>query len=309
MVPKPGNPSELRLVVDYRQLNAVTVKDKYPLPDIQQLFDELQGANLFSSFDAVDGFWQVPVAAEDVEKTAFTSHFGSYEWLVMPMGLTNSPATFQRRMLSAFGDLSFVKIFLDDCIVISKGGVREHIDNLRQFLTRCREKRVFLKRKKMKLMRDSIRFLGHTISKEGSKPQHDKVEAVRNWPPLENVTHVRQFLGLAGYYRKYILGFSEIAHPLTQLTKSSTPWEWGTLQEWAFNELKRALTEAPTLALPDMKAAVEGSAPFLVQTDASGIALGGVLMQDTGEGLRPIAFESRQFTPAEQNYHTGEREL
>ncbi|KAK3236779.1 hypothetical protein CYMTET_53099 [Cymbomonas tetramitiformis] len=285
MVPKPGQPNTLRLVVDYRQLNSQTVRDRYPLPDIQLMFDEMQGATHFSSFDAVDGFWQVPMAEEDVEKTAFTTQMGSYEWLVMPQGLQNSPSQYQRRMQRALGHLPFVRIFIDDVVVFSKGGVQEHYDNVRTFLQTCREKGVYLKASKAQMLKESLRFLGHTLSSEGCKPQHDKVAAVRDWPALENVTHVRQFLGLAGYYRRFIHCFSDIAQPLTMLTKNEVEWRWGPEQQWAFEELKAALT------------------------DASGVALGGVLMQDCGEGLKVIAYESRQFSAAEQNYHTGEREL
>ncbi|KAK3286841.1 hypothetical protein CYMTET_5629 [Cymbomonas tetramitiformis] len=308
MAPKPGDPKTLRLVVDYRQLNQQTVRDRYPLPDIQLMFDEMQGAAFFSSFDAVDGFWQVPMAEEDVEKTAFTTQMGAYEWLVMPQGLQNSPSQYQRRMQRALGHLPFVRIFIDDVVVFSRT-VEEHYDHVRQFLDTCREKGVYLKASKAQMLKESLRFLGHTLSAEGCQPQHDKVSSIKDWPKLETVTHVRQFLGLAGYYRRFVHRFSEIAQPLTSLTKTDVPWQWGELQQWAFDELKTALSSAPVLALPDMKAAADGSAPFLVQTDASGVALGGVLMQDTGDGMRVIAYDSRQFSAAEQNYHTGEREL
>ncbi len=308
MVPKPGKPSVLRMVVDYRCLNSQTIKDKYPLPDIQQLFDEMHGAKYFSSFDAVDGFWQMAMAPEDVEKTAFTSPYGSYEWLVMPMGLANSPSCYQRRMQRALGHLPFVRVFIDDAIIFSST-LEEHFEHLRRFFEVCEEQGIYLKESKCQMLQTQIRFLGHVVNRKGSQPQHDKLAAIRDWPDLENATHVRQFLGLAGYYRRYVLGFSEIAHPLTQLTKGDVAWEWGPMQKWAFEEIKKALCSQPTLALPDMKAAADGIHPFVVQTDASGVALGGVLMQDVGEGLRPIAFESRQFSGAEQNYHAGEREL
>ncbi|KAK3253340.1 hypothetical protein CYMTET_37339 [Cymbomonas tetramitiformis] len=297
------------LLVFYAHLKGhQTIKDKYPLPDIQVMFDEMHGAKFFSSFDAVDGSWQVPMAPGDVEKTAFTTQMGSYEWLVMPQGLQNSPSQYQRRMQRALGHLPFVRIFIDDVVVFSNT-LEDHHRHVEQLLPTCREKGVFLKRSKVQLLKKSLRFLGHTISADGCRPQHDKVAAVRDWPELQSVTHVRQFLGLAGYYRRFIHCFSEIAQPLTRLTKSDVAWEWGPYQQWAFEELKAALISAPVLALPDTKGAADGSAPFVVQTDASGIALGGVLMQDHGDGLRVIAYESRQFSAAEQNYHTGEREL
>ncbi|KAK3243513.1 hypothetical protein CYMTET_46839 [Cymbomonas tetramitiformis] len=225
MVPKPGKPHILRLVIDYRLLNSQTVKDRYPLPDIQQLFDEMHGAKYFSSFDAVDGFWQMAMAPEDVEKTAFTSHYGSYEWLVMPMGLANSPSCYQRRMQTALGHLNFVRVFIDDCMLFSSS-LEEHYEHLRIFLETCRKNGIYLKESKCQLLKTQIRVLGHVVmSREGSRPQHDKIAAIRDWSALENATHVRQFLGLAGYYRKYVLGFSELAQLLTQLTKSDVVWK------------------------------------------------------------------------------------
>ena len=147
------------------------------------------------------------------------------------------------------------------------------------------------------------------MDRDGCRPQQDKVASVRDWPDLETVTHVRQFLGMCGFYRRYIQNFADLAYPLTRLTKSGVEWTWGKNEKAAFNQLKTALISSPALALPDQKGAADGSRPFFVQTDASGVALGGVLMQDQGRGLQPLAFESRQFSSAEQNYHAGEREL
>ncbi|KAK3237222.1 hypothetical protein CYMTET_52693 [Cymbomonas tetramitiformis] len=195
-------------------------------------------------------------------KTAFTSPYGSYEWLVMPMGLTNSPSCYQRRMQRALGHLPFVRIFLDDCILFSNT-LEEHLSHLQQFLEVCENQGIYLKESKCQLLQTQIRFLGHVISREGSQPQHDKMAAIRDWPALENATHVRQFLGLAGYYRRYMLGFSEVAQPLTQLTKGDVAWLWGPMQRRAFEEIKKALCSSPTLALPDMKAAAEGRHPFV----------------------------------------------
>ena len=308
MVPKPSNPKELRLVIDYRQINEITVKDRYPLPDVQSLIDDLQGATIFSTADALWGFWQVPMEPEAVEKTAMTTPFGAYEWLVMPMGLSNSPSCWQRMMQSYLGHLPFVRVFVDDIMIFSKNPT-EHLDHLKQVLEVCRQNKVRLKESKLRCFKRSVRFLGHVIDRKGCRPQQDKIAAVKDWPKLETVKHVRQFLGLAGFYRRYIQGFSDLAHPLTKLTKSLVPWEWGPDQERALERLKTALTTAPTLILPDQKAAHNGTSPFVVQTDASAVALAGVLMQDLGKGLQPIAFESKQFSSAEQNYHAGEREL
>eukprot|EP00854_Cymbomonas_tetramitiformis_P016885 gene16885-biopygen17421 len=246
--------------------------------------------------------------SEDVEKTAMNTAFGVYEWLVMPMGLSNSPSCWQRMMQQYLGHLPFCRVLVDDLMLFTSTP-EAHLDTIRQTLEACRKNKVYLKESKLKCFKISCRFLGHCVTREGCRPQQDKVAAVRDWPPLETVKHVRQFLGLAGFYRRYIQNFSDLAHPLTQLTKNLVPWEWGPRQQLAFEKLKTALTTAPTLTLPDQMAARDGTRPFVVQTDASGVAIGGVLMQDLGKGLQPIVFESRQFTSAEQNYHAGEREL
>ncbi|KAK3274299.1 hypothetical protein CYMTET_17517 [Cymbomonas tetramitiformis] len=178
------------------------------------------------------------------EKTAFTSPYGQYEWLVMPMGLANSPSCYRRRMQRALGHLPFVKVFIDDCIIASHT-LEEHYSHIQQFLEVCEEQGIYLKKSKCQLLQTQIRFLGHVVSRKGSQPQHDKLAAIRDWPDLEHATHARQFLGLAGYYRRYVLGFSEIAHPLTQLTKGDAIWEWGATQKWAFEEIKAASCVPP----------------------------------------------------------------
>ncbi|KAK3254219.1 hypothetical protein CYMTET_36564, partial [Cymbomonas tetramitiformis] len=289
MVPKPSNPKELRLVIDYRQINEITIKDKYPLPDVQSLLDDLQGATVFSTMDALWGFWQIPMSADDVEKTAMTTHFGAYEWLVMPMGLSNSPSTWQRMMTQYLGHLPFCRVFVDAIMIFSadepgEGGApgrdahQVHLDHLRQVLEACRKNSVYLKKPKVKLCKRAVRFLGHVVDRDGCRPQQDKVASVRDWPDLETVTHARQFLGMCGFYRRYIQSFADQAYPLTRLTKSGVEWAWGKEEKEAFNRLKAALISSPTLALPDQRGAADGSRPFCVQTDASGVALGRVLM-------------------------------
>eukprot|EP00854_Cymbomonas_tetramitiformis_P002896 gene2896-biopygen2840 len=279
MVLKPSNPKELRLVIDYRQVNEFTIKDKYPLPDVQSLLDDRQGATVFSTMDALWGFWQIPMGAEDVEKTAMTTHFGAYEWLVMPMGLSNSPSAWQRMMTQYLGHLPFCRVFVDDIMIFSaevpgKSAHEVHLDHLRQVLEACREYSVYLKKSKVKLCKRAVRFLGHVVDRDGCRPQQDKVASVRDWPDLETVTHVRQFLGMCGFYRRYIQNFADLAYPLTRLTKSGVEWTWGENEKAAFNQLKTALISSPALALPDQKGAADGSRPFFVQTDASGVALG-----------------------------------
>eukprot|EP00959_Pyramimonas_sp_CCMP1952_P475462 9504183-Pyramimonas_sp.AAC.2 len=190
MVPKPHKPDKLRLVIDYRSLNSITQRDRYPLPDVQQLLDDLQGATVFSTMDALWGFWQIPMEEQDIPKTAMCTPFGSYEWLVMPMGLTNSPSTWQRMMQSYLGDLPFCRVFVDDILIFSRS-FEEHLDHIRQVLQRCREKKVALSVEKCCFFKRACRFLGHVITSEGCHPQHDKVQAVRDWPEPTSQTEIR----------------------------------------------------------------------------------------------------------------------
>ncbi|KAK3235935.1 hypothetical protein CYMTET_46916 [Cymbomonas tetramitiformis] len=197
------------------------IKDRYPLPDVQSLIDDLHGATIFFTADALWGFWQVPMEPDAMERTAMTTPFGAYEWLGVPMGLSNSPFCWQRMMQSYLGHLPFVRVFVDDIMFFSSNPT-EHPGHLKQ---------------------------------EDRARDADKTAAVKDWPKFETVKHVRQFLGLACFYRRYIQGFSDLAHPLTKLTKNLVPWEWDLDQERAFERLKTALTTAPTLILPDQKAA------------------------------------------------------
>ena len=309
MVPKPGKPNELRMVIDYRALNELTVNDKFPLPDVQAMMDQLQGKKVFSTLDCLWGFWNTPMYEPHRERTAMTTHFGLFQWIVMPMGLKNSPSVFQRNMQDILKDLPFAQVFVDD-IIVASDSVEEHWVHLERLLTRLRESRTYIKGSKVALFRTSVDFLGHVISDQGVAPQQKKVEAVRNWPVPTSVADVRSFLGLAGYYRKFIHHFAAKAAPLNQLLKNDAEWIWRKeVEQKSFDLLKRTLTEAPVLALADTRAARDGTAPFIVQMDASLTALGGVLMQDVGQGLRPIAFCSRTFNPAECNYSATEREL
>ena len=309
MVPKPGNPDKLRMVIDYRAINELTVADRFPLPDVQAMMDRLQGKKVFSTLDCLWGFWNTPMYEEHRERTAMTTHFGLFQWVVMPMGLKNSPSVFQRNMQELLKDMPFAQVFIDD-IIVASDSVEEHLQHLELLLARMRESKTYIKGSKVALFRASVDFLGHVVSAEGVAPQDRKVQAIKDWPTPKNVADVRSFLGLAGYYRKFIYHFAAKAAPLNNLLKNDQEWQWRPDEEQkSFELLKRTLCEAPVLALADTKAAMEGTAPFVVQMDASLTALGGVLMQDLGKGLQPIAFCSRTFSPAECNYSATEREL
>ena len=294
----------MRMCVDYRALNNVTIKNSYPLPRVDELFDRLQGAKLFSKIDLRSGYHQIRIADEDVPKTAFRTRYGHYEFLVLPFGLTNAPATFMHLMQQTFRQHldKFVLVFLDDILIYSKTR-EEHEQHVRKVLDILRSNKLYAKESKCEFFRSEVEFLGHHIGRDGVKMMEDKVQAVREWPVPTKVQHVRQFLGTAGYYRRFIRNFSELAAPLSDLTKNDQPWQWGIQQQQAFDRIKEAMASGPVLVLPDPEK------PFVVHTDASGFAVGAVLQQDQGQGLQPIAFLSKKMLPAETRYPVHEQEL
>ena len=290
----------LRMCVDYRRVNALTRKSKYPLPRIDELIDQLHGARYFTSMDLQAGYYQIRIAPADVEKTAFRTPYGLYQFRVLPFGLTNAPATFQRAMNDIFRDYIgvFVLIYLDDILIYSKTE-EEHENHLRLVLQRLREHQLYAKLSKCDFFQPELRFLGHIVGQHGIKVDPDKVRAVADWPTPTNVSEVRSFLGMANYFRKFLLDYAKHVAPLHALTKKDAPWNWSPDCESAFRWAKDALQRAPVLALPDFQQ------PFEIRCDASGFALGAVLLQHG----RPVAYESRKLTPAERNYTTGEQEL
>ena len=296
---------KLRMCVDYRALNKLTIKDRYPLPRIDSLLDQLQGACYFSKLDLQSGYHQIRIAPEDVPKTAFRTRYGQYEWRVLPFGLCNGPATCQRLMneiLSPYLD-KFVIGYLDDALIYSKTA-EEHVEHVHKVLSLLQKHRLFAGLEKCAFGLQEIDFLGHVMSKEGAKVDPKKVDAVKEWPVPTSVHDVRCFLGLTGYYRRFIKQYAHIALPLTELTKQNVPWRWRCdVEGVAFQKLKDALISAPVLVLADP------SLPYEVYTDASGFALGAVLLQNQGKGLQPVAYLSRKLSPTEQRYPNGDREM
>jgi hypothetical protein len=290
----------LRLCIDYRPLNTVTIRNKYPLPCIDVLFDQLVRAKVFSKIDLRSGYHQIKIRASDIPKTVFSTRYGLYEYLVMLFGLTNALAYFMYLMNSVFmPELDkFVVVFIDDILVYSKNE-EEHDVHLHLVLQHLREHRLYAKLSKCDFWLKEIKFLGHTISQAGIVVDPDKVQEVMNWKPPTTVRQIRSFLGLAGYYRRFILDFSRIAKPMTDLLKKGAKFVWGQKCEDAFHTLRQHLTIAPVLAQPD------SGKPFDVYCDASGTGLGCVLMQDN----RVIAYASRALRPHEQNYLTHDLEL
>ncbi|KAK2403898.1 putative mitochondrial protein [Trifolium repens] len=290
----------MRLCIDYRQLNKVTIKNKYPLPRIDDLLDQLRGATIFSKIDLRSGYHQIRIKSSDVSKTAFRTRYGHYEFLVMPFGLTNAPAIFMDYMNRIFQPYldKFVVIFIDDILIYSKDS-EEHAEHLRIVLEVLREKQLYAKFSKCEFWLSEVKFLGHVISQGGVSVDPSKMEAVLNWERPRSVTEVRSFLSLAGYYRRFILGFSEIAFPLTRLTRKGAAFDWDAACEWSFTTLKEKLTSAPVLVIPDP------TRKYVVYCDASHKGLGCVLMQDGAV----VAYASRQLKPHEQNYPTHDLEL
>lgn len=295
---------KLRVVVDFRKLNEVTIGDSYPLPNIDDILDKLGRAQYFTTLDLASGFHQIPMAERDKEKTAFSTLEGHFEYTRMPFGLKNAPPTFQRLMNAVLVGLQGIDcyVYLDD-IVIFGSTLAEHNKRLRAVFERLREARLSLQPGKCRFLRKETQYLGHIISGEGVRPDPGKIAAVENFPTPVNVKGIQSFLGLAGYYRKFIKDFSQIAKPLTELTKKDVEYRWTAQQEDAFDKLKVALTTAPVLQYPDFMR------PFIVTTDASDKAIGAILSQgEVGDDL-PICYASRTLNKAERNYTTTEKEL
>ncbi|GKA83919.1 putative reverse transcriptase domain-containing protein [Tanacetum coccineum] len=289
-----------RMCIDYQELNKLTVKNRYPLPRIDDLFDQLQGSSVYSKIDLRSGYHQLRVRDEDIPKTAFRTRYGHYEFQVMPFGLTNAPAVFMdlmNRVCKPYLD-KFVIVFIDDILIYSRN-IEEHANHLRIILELLKKEKLYAKFSKCDFWICIVQFLGHLIDSQGLHVDPAKIEAVKNWTSPTTPTEIRQFLGLAGYYRRFIKDFSKIAKSLTELTHKNKKYIWGEDQESAFQLLKQKLCEAPILSLP------EGNDDFIVYCDASHQGQGAVLMQRE----KLIAYASRQLKPNEENYTTHDLKL
>ncbi|KAA0062511.1 DNA/RNA polymerases superfamily protein [Cucumis melo var. makuwa] len=290
----------LRLCNDYRQLNKVTIRNKYPSPRIDDLFDQLKGAALFSTIDLRSGYHQLKVRESDIAKTTFRMRYGHYEFRVMPFGLRNAPAVFMdlmNKIIHQYLD-QFVIVFINDILVYSNE--REvHEEHMRIVLRTLRDKQLYAKFSKCELWLEQVVFFGHVVSAKGVSVDLQKVEAFVNWERPTSAIEVRSFLGLAGYFRRFIENFSRLALPLTSLTRKNAKFEWSEKCEQSFQELKKRLVTAPILALP-----VTGK-DYVIYCDASRLGLGCVLMQDGNL----IVYASRQLKEHECNYPTHDLEL
>ncbi|GJS47840.1 putative reverse transcriptase domain-containing protein [Tanacetum coccineum] len=289
-----------RMCIDYRELNKLTVKNRYPLPRIDDLFDQLQGSSIYSKIDLRSGYHQLRVREQDIPKTAFRTRYGHYEFQVMPFGLTNAPAVFMdlmNRVCKPYLD-KFVIVFIDDILIYSKDE-REHEEHLKAILELLKKEKLYAKFSKCEFWIPKVQFLGHVIDSRGIHVDPAKIESIKDWASPKTPTEIRQFLGLAGYYRRFIEGFSKIAKSMTKLTQKGIKFDWGEKEENAFQLIKQKLCSAPILALP------EGSEDFVVYCDASHKGLGAVLMQRE----KVIAYASRQLKVHEKNYTTHDLEL
>lgn len=298
LVPKKNG--TWRMCVDCRAINNITVKYRHPITRLDDMLDELHGSTIFSKIDLKSGYHEIRMKEGDEWKTAFKTKHGLYEWLVIPFGLTNAPSTFMRLMNHVFRAYigKFVVVYFDDILIYSQSmGV--HLIHLREILDGLRKETLYANYKKCAFGIDSLVFLGFVVTSQGVQVDEEKVRAIKEWPIPKTVAEVRKFHGLAGFYRRFVQDFSTIAASLTEIIKKSVGFTWGPAQDHAFRLLKKRLTNAPLLFLPDFLKTFE------VKCDASGIGIGAVLMQDK----RPIAFFSENLGGATLNYPTYDKEL
>ena len=296
----------LRPCIDYRGLNDITIKNRYPLPLMSSAFELLQNASVFTKLDLRNAYHLVRIREGDEWKTAFNTTSGHYEYLVLPFGLTNAPAVFQNLVNDVLRDMlnRFVFVYLDDILIFSNS-LSEHVRHVHSVLQRLLENRLFVKAEKCQFHQETISFLGYVISPGTIQMDRQKVEAVLEWPPPSTRKELQSFLGFANFYRRFIRDYGSLAAPLTALTSTAVKFFWSHAAEAAFQALKQRFTSAPILIQPDP------SRQFVVEVDASDIGTGAVLSQRSAKDnkVHPCAFYSHRLTPTEQNYDVGNKEL
>jgi len=295
----------LRLCMDYRRLNAITIKNQYPLPLIGDLIDQLRDCTVYTKIDLRGAYNLLQIAEGEEWKTAFRTRYGLFEYKVMPFGLTNAPASFQHLMNQIFRDILdvYVIVYLDNILIYSKSE-NNHWTHVCEVLKRLRANNLFAKHDKCNFHTSKVEFLGFLISANGVEMDPEKIKAVAEWPMPNTVKEVQSFLGFANFYRRFFHDFGRIARPLNDLTKKGTEWLWSDKHQTAFVDLVRALVTGPVLRhySPNLEC--------IVKTDASDYALGAVLSQRGEHGtLRPVAYASRSMKPAELNYEVHDKEM
>jgi hypothetical protein len=309
--PNSNKPGALRMCIDYRMLNKVTIKNSSSLPRIDECLERLSGAKYFTSLDLRSGYHQIRIAPEDVEKTSFNTRYGQYSWLVLPMGLCNSPPVFQALMNKVLADCidKTALVYLDDILIYSKT-MEEHKKHVRHVLELLEKEKLIVNLKKCEFGKTELTFVGFHISSKGIAPSPEKVKVLQEWPRMTNVQEVRQFVGFAQFYKRFIKDFAAIAAPLTDLTRGTgikkRPIIWTEDCQHSFDKLKKLLSSSPVLRVVDM------NKPFKIGVDASDRGCGAVLLQpgeDPDAQWHPICFESKKFSEAERKYPAQEREL
>ncbi|GFW12575.1 retrovirus-related Pol polyprotein from transposon 17.6 [Trichonephila clavipes] len=297
LIPKPNN--QFRLCIDYRKLNEVTVSDTYPLPRMDDSLPEAKHTAYISTIDLKSGYHQVKANPADRDKTAFVCPFGTYRFKRMPFGLKNAPATFQR-LMDIFRRGLPVLAYLDDFIIMSPT-FEQHLADLEAVFKRLMDFKLRANREKCQQFSCSrVKYLGLSITPQGIEVDHERTSAILRIPPPKNGKQLQSFLQTCSWYRKFIANFSEIARPLSNLTKKKALWKWSEEEEKAFQTLKQCLVSPPILKQADF------SKPFLIRTDASNYALRAVLLQGEDKEEHPVEFASRLLNPAERNYSTTE---
>ena len=295
----PKKDGSMRMCVDSRAINKITIKYRHPIPRLEDMLDELHGSRVFSKVDLRSGYYQIRIREGDEWKTAFKTKGGLYEWLVMPFGLSNAPSTFMRLMNQVFRPFigRFVVVYFDDILVYSQSE-EEHLDHLTQVMKVLEKEKLYGNLKKCSFFTQEVTFLGYIVTAQGIKVDESKIEAIRSWPTPSSIHDVRSFHGLASFYRRFIRDFSTITAPMTDVLKQ-TSFKWNPKAQQAFEEVKKKLTQAPVLALPCFEKIFE------VECDASGVGIGGVLTQ---EG-RPIAYFSEKLCDSKRKYSTYDKEF
>jgi hypothetical protein len=291
--------SSWRMCPYYRDLNNITIKDKFHIPVIGEFLDELHGAIYFTKLDLRSGYHQIRMKEEDIRKTTFRTHEGHYEFLVMPFGLTNATSTFQGLMNSIFKPFlqKLVLVFFDDILIYSKSW-EDHVQHVDKVLQLLKEKQIYAKPSKCFFGVKQVEYLGHILSHDGAKVDPNKIKAMMDWPIPKTLKNLREFLGLTGYYRKFIWNYGRIEAPLTALTKKDA-FSWTLEATKYFEQLKEVMCKAPVLTTPDFKKT------FIVECDALGNGIGVVLMQE----VRPLDFECRPLKGKDLHKPIYEKEM
>jgi hypothetical protein len=292
----------IRWVIDYRYVNSQTNIPKIPLPRIDDLFDRMAGCKVYSVLDLAQGYHQMRIAKESRQYTSFRTHSVTYQWCVAPMGLAGIPGVWSRLMRVLFAKYPFLVVYLDDICVFSKS-MKEHVEHLRILFEALREAKLYCHQAKCHFGQSKVHFLGHTVSDRGLEVDEKKTDVIANWPASKIQKDLQSFLGLAGYYRRFIQDYAKLALPLSPIVKKEHVWTWGPEQEQSFQAIKMALQTTPVLKLPDYEKV------FIVTTDASKHCVGGVLSQVHNGHDHPLAFFSKKLGEHELNWPTHEKEL